>query len=343
MKRATIKDIARIAGVTPATVSMALNDSGRISAKTRERIREIALQLDYHPNPMARGLVARRTHLIGVILIEVADSFFKDILRGLEDAFQPRDFGLILNVTNGDPEREKRSILFQSEKRVDALVIEPTMKLENREILQNLAQRGMPILTILHSTWGWGNSSVSVNNEQGARDATAFLAETGRRIAHLRGPADSVEAQARLRGYKKALKESGLESLPELVAENDSGRYTLEEGYRQMTRILQSGAPRPDGVFAASDSLAWGALRAIMDAGLRVPEDIEVVGFDDIEIASLCRPPLTTIAQPKYQLGKQSGELLMQMIEKPRPVKQVLKSELVVRESTRPRERARAK
>ncbi len=337
MKRPTIKDIARLAEVTPATVSMALNDSGRISAKTRERIREIAQQLDYRPNPLARGLVARKTHLVGVILIEVADSFFKDILRGLEDALQPEGYGILLNVTNGDPEREARFLRFQTDKRVDALIMEPTMRLDNRAALEKLVVAGLPILTILHTTWGWGNSSVSVNNELGAREATDYLAQRCRRVAHLSGPKESVEAEARMSGYRKALRKVGQALDPRMEPPNESGRYTHEEGYAQMRRLLLGDIPRPDGVFAASDSLALGAIRAIHDAGLRVPEDVEVVGFDDIEIASLCRPPLTTIAQPKYRLGKKAGEILLRVLDKKTAVREILKPHLVVRESTFPR------
>lgn len=334
-KRPTIKDIARLVGVTPATVSMALNNSGRISAKTRERVLDVAHQLDYHPNPLARGLVAQKTNLIGVALVEVAVSFFKDILRGLEDALQPHGYGLILNVTNGDPEREERFVRLHSEKQVDGLILEPTSHFENRSMLENMAQSGLPIVTILHSTWGWGNSSISVNNELGARQGTELLLKNCRRIAHLRGPHDSIESLARLRGYRKALRAAHVAEDPKLLGVNGTSLFTVEEGFSQMQRLLQSNSIPPEGVFAASDSLAWGAVRAIREAGLRVPDDIQVVGFDDIEMATLCYPPLTTVAQPKYPLGFKAGQMLLQMIEDRKPQREILMPELIIRESTR--------
>ncbi len=337
MKRPTIKDIARLAGVTPATVSMALNSSGRISRKTRERIIEIAGNLRYRPNPLARGLVARKTNLIGVVLIEVAVSFFKDILRGLEDALQPHGYGLILNVTSGDPKREDTFVRFHHDKRVDALILEPTPRFENRPLLEELAQSGLPILTMLHSTFGWGNSLIAVNNDLGAKTATSHLLEAGRRIAHIRGPNEAIEALARARGYHKALRDAGLDADPVLEGNNKSGWYTPEEGYAQMKRLLERAPKPPEGVFADSDSLAYGTMQAVNERGLRVPEDVEIVGFDDVELATLSRPPLTTVAQPKYQLGYRAGQMILQMIDDKVPVRDILKPQLVIRESTRPR------
>lgn len=337
MKRPTIKDIARLAGVTPATVSMALNGNGRISARTRERINEIAKNLNYRPNPLARGLVARRTNLIGVVIIEVAVSFFKDILRGLEDALQPHGYGLILNVTSGDPKREENFVHFHHDKRVDALILEPTPRFQNRPLLEEMAKSGLPILTILHSTFGWGNSLITVNNDHGAKLATNFLMESCRRIAHIRGGEESIEAVARQRGFRKALRDAGIEPDPALDGINESGWYTPEEGYAQMKRLLETCGKPPQGIFADSDSLAYGAIQAMNEKGLHVPGDVEVVGFDDVEIATLCRPALTTVAQPKYQLGLQAGQMLLQLMADKVPTREVLKPHLVVRESTKPR------
>ena len=337
MKRPTIKDIARLAGVTPATVSMALNASGRISLKTRDRIREIAHNIDYRPNPLARGLVARKTNLIGVVIIEVAVSFFKDILRGLEDALQPHGYGLILNVTSGDPKREENFVRFHHDKRVDGLILEPTPRFQNRPLLEDLALSGLPILTILHSTFGWGNSLIAVNNDLGAKTATGFLLEAGQRIAHIRGPNEAIEALARTRGYRKALRDAGLDVDPTLEGDNESGWFTPEEGYAQMKRLLDRIPTPPEGVFADSDSLAYGAIQALNERGLRVPADVEVVGFDDVELATLSRPPLTTVAQPKYQLGYRAGQMLLQLIADKIPTREILKPQLVIRESTRHR------
>ncbi len=337
MKRPTIKDIARLAGVTPATVSMALNGNGRISVRTRERIIEIARNLDYRPNPLARGLVAQKTHLIGVVIIEVAVSFFKDILRGLEDFLQPHGYGLILNVTGGDPKREEKFVRFHHDKRVDGLILEPTPRFQNRPILEEMSKSGLPVLTMLHSTYGWGNSLITVNNELGAKLAASFLLQGCRRIAHVKGPSEAIEALARLRGFRKALREAGIEPDPELSGVNESGWYTPEEGYAQMKRLLETYKKPPEGIFADSDSLAYGAIQALNEAGLNVPGDVEVVGFDDVEIATLARPALTTVAQPKYQLGYQAGKMILDLIENHTPTRDVLKPHLVVRESTRPR------
>jgi len=337
MKRPTIKDIARLAGVTPATVSMALNGNGRISTRTRERVLEIARNLDYRPNPLARGLVARRTHLIGVVIVEVAVSFFKDILRGMEDALQPHGYGLILNVTNGDPKREEKFVQFHNDKRVDGLILEPTAKFQNRTLLEEMVKSGLPVLTILHSTYGWGNSLIAVNNDLGAKLATTLLLEGCKRIARIKGPSEAIEAAARQRGHRRTLREAGIEADPKLEGQNESGWYTPEEGYAQMKRLLATCGAPPDGVFADSDSLAYGAIQAMNEGGLNVPGDVEVVGFDDVEIATLSRPTLTTVAQPKYQLGYQAGQMILQLINDKTPTREVLKPHLVVRDSTRPR------
>ena len=331
---ATLRDVAAAARVHPATASRALNPETRIlvSEDTARRVSAAAAKLGYRPNPVARSLRTRRSHTVGVLIPDLNNPLFPPIVRGLEDKLAAAGYVALLGNTDADATRERLIFEQMRARHVDGFVL-ATATLHD-QLLAQAAAEGLPVVLMNRLSQDYSFPSVSVDNEQGARMAVTHLARLGHtRIAHVAGPQEASTGTSRLRGFRDGMASAGLEVSEDLIAY--SSRYTVEEGTRCCAELLA----RPGGftaVAAANDMLAVGCYTAIDEAGLQCPDDVSVIGFNDMPFIDRLRPPLTTVRFPHYQLGTEAAQLLLERIsESDGPVKILyLAPELVVRGST---------
>src|SRR5580658_9571701 len=331
---ATLRDVAAAAGVHPATASRALNPETRllVSEETARRVTAVAAEMGYRPNPVARSLRTRRSHTVGVLIPDLNNPIFPPIVRGLEDKLAAAGYVALLGNTDADAGRERRLFEQMRARHVDGFVL-ATATLHD-QLLAEAAEAELPVVLMNRLAQDYSFPAVSVDNEQGARMAVTHLARLGHtRIAHIAGPQEASTATGRLRGFRDGMASAGLEVREDLIAY--SSRYTVEEGTRCCAELLA----RPGGftaVAAANDMLAVGCYTAIDEAGLQCPDDVSVIGFNDMPFIDRLRPPLTTVRFPHYQLGTEAAQLLLERIsESDGPVKILyLAPELVVRGST---------
>ncbi len=317
MTRVTIRDVARVAGYSINTVSRALTGKPEISPATRTRILEVAAQLGYKPNWLARGLRSSRTGIIGVIVADIANPYFSTLVKGAVKMARAYDYNIVLLSTDEDYDREKEAIQVLLSQRVDGVLIAPTQK--GTETIEELVKSEVPFLLMSRYFAELETDYVIMDDLQGGFLATEYLLNRGhKRIAMINGPLHISSARERFEGYKKALSQHGLEVDLSLIV---SGALTMEDGYRAARRLLQRASL--SAIFAFSDFVAFGVLRAIREQGLRVPQDIAVVGFDDILFASCMETPLTTVDGSKERLGKKAVEILVRKLNKEKPAKQV--------------------
>jgi LacI family transcriptional regulator len=330
---ATLRDVAAAAGVHPATASRAQNPETRIlvSEDTALRVTEAAAQLGYQPNPVARSLRTRRSNTVGVLIPDLNNPLFPPIVRGLEDKLAAAGYVALLGNTDSDASRARMILDQMRARHVDGFVLAAATVQD--QLLAELATADVPVVLMNRLSPDYSFSLVSVDNEQGIRMALSHLVKLGHtRIAHIAGPQVASTGVSRLRGFRDALAGHGLEVSEDLIAYAD--RYTVEEGIRCARELLD----RPGGftaLAAANDILAVGCYAALEDAGLQCPEDISVIGFNDMPFVDRVRPPLTTIRFPHYQLGTEAAQLLLERIsDRDAPVKIIyLAPELVVRGS----------
>jgi LacI family transcriptional regulator len=332
---ATLRDVAAAARVHPATASRALNPETRIlvSEETARRVTAAAAKLGYRPNPVARSLRTRRSHTVGVLIPDLNNPLFPPIVRGLEDKLAAAGYVALLGNTDADANRERLIFEQMRARHVDGFVL-ATATLHDR-LLAEAAAADLPVVLMNRLAQDYSFPSVSVDNEQGTRMATTHLARLGHtRIAHIAGPQEASTGVSRLRGFREGMASHGLEVSGDLIAY--ASRYTVEEGARCCRELLarQGGFT---AVAAANDMLAVGCYAALEEADLRCPDDISVIGFNDMPFIDRLRPPLTTVRFPHYQLGTEAAQLLLERIsEREGPVKILyLAPELVVRGSTR--------
>ncbi|HXF57026.1 MAG TPA: LacI family DNA-binding transcriptional regulator [Actinomycetota bacterium] len=335
---ATIREIAREVGVSVATVSRVLNNYPDVSPETRRRVLALIRELDYTPSRAARSLVTGRSRVIGVFLEtgqghpDLQHPFFQEVLVGLKHEVGGAGFDLLLFATEeGGEAFDARSYLWRSRHhRVDAVVLMGVDRNDPR--VHELVRSRTPCMAIDLDLTGPRTGYAMSDNVEGAAQAVRHLHALGhRRIALIGGPTSTKPGVDRLLGYRREMERLGLPYRSDYVREGD---FYPESGYRAMSELLRLDEP-PTGVFAAADLMAAGAIQAVREAGLSVPADVAVVGFDDIQIAPLLQPPLTTVRQDKQGLGAAAGRALVRMIEDPdlpAPVL-TLPTELVVRES----------
>ena len=305
----TIKDIAKRVNVSFATVSRALNDKDGVKAETKRKILEEARRLNYRPNAIARGLVNRRTHTIGLIIPDITNPFFPEVARGVEDAAQAAGYGVFLCNTNWDRKKELKYLDLLSEKRVDGIIHAPISKGATGfdKILGDL-----PVVYVGRSPKPSEVSFVSIDNFRGGFLATDYLLEKGCwPVGFIGAPEDSMTLEERLKGYKTALKYRGREVDDRYIRFGD---FKRETGYNIIKSMIQEGL-EPKGIFGENDLLAIGAIQGAKELGLSVPEDLAVVGFDDIPMAAFPEISLTTIGQPKYEMGRLAFEMLSDKLE----------------------------
>ena len=308
--RVTIKDIAREAGVSVTTVSRVLNNKADVSDKTREKVLKIIDRLNYNPNSIARGLVMNKTYTIGLIVPDISNAFFAEIAKAIEDELREYGYSVIFCNTDNDKDREKESIDLLRSKQVDGLI--GAFSHDSKDEVLALGKAGFPIVQIDRLVDDSQIPFVIIDNILSGYEATEYLIKKGhRRIAHITGALDTNTGIRRAEGYRKALQEYGIEIDEELVMEGD---FSQESGYLAMKEILERNKDLT-AVFAGNDMMALGAYRAIYAAGLKIPEDISIIGHDDFTLASLVSPALTTMQQPIYKIGKVAASLLIDIIK----------------------------
>jgi LacI family transcriptional regulator len=328
---ATIKDVALRANVSVTTVSHVVNATRFVSEDSRQRVNEAIAALKYVPSALARSLKNNRTYTIGMMIPNCSNPFFAELIRGIEDTCFAANFNVILCNSDDDANKQRKYIRVLMEKQVDGLIVFSSGG--DTELSELLLETGMPQILLDREVDQVKADLVEVDHEAGAWIATKHLIELGHpRIGCITGPLDLAPARQRLNGYRRALDEAGIQINPKWEIE---GGFTSEKGYVAMQRLLVLNE-RPSAIFASNDLMAIGALCAATRHGLRVPEDISVVGFDDIALAAYSSPPLTTVAQPKHQLGSMAASFLMDRIVTPaRPLRrEILQSQLCVRQST---------
>lgn len=330
-KPPTIRDVARRAGVGVGTVSRVLNSKGHVSNATREKVLRAVEELNYQPNNLARSLATGRSRLVALVIPDITNPFFPTVARGVEDAASTMGYTVVLCNTDGDPAQEMAYAKTLRELRVDGIIF--VVSSPDSAAVWELLRGHFPLALIDRQVEGASVDAVLVDNVSSAREATRHLIRLGhRRIAHISGPPQLTTSRDRLRGYLEALGEAGLEADETLIR---AGDFRYHSGYARMKELLEAQDP-PTAVFAANDLMAIGAIRALGESGRRVPDDVAVVGFDDILLASLVRPALTTVSQPAYQMGVTATELLIRrmdgLVSGP-PQEVVLTPQLVIRES----------
>jgi DNA-binding LacI/PurR family transcriptional regulator len=310
----TIKDVARESGVNVSTVSRALNGEYGVHAETREMVAAVARRLGYRPNRVARGLVTGRSHTLALVVSDIRNHFFAEVARGAEDAANRAGHDLILCNSDLDPDKQMRYLQSLLEKRVDGILMNSVSVL-TRPQQDQMARMGIAIVLLNRAASRTVFSTCCADNASGGKLAGEYLLKLGhRRIAHLTGPRHHGNMTDRLKGFTRALASAPVPEEPIVL----HGRNNFNGGY-EMTCDLLAHHPGVTAIFAASDTMAFGAIRALHEAGRSVPREISVIGFDDIELTGIVNPPLTTIHQPKYELGQAAVEILLRHADRKQP------------------------
>jgi len=327
----TMKDVARLAGVSTSTVSHVINNNRFVSEGVREKVEQAIRHLNYAPSALARSLKINQTHTIGMLLTTSSNPFYAEVVRGVEESCYQRGYSLILCNTAGDEERMNRSLETLMQKRVDGLLIMCTEShLPSADILNRYPS--IPTVMMDWAPFEGRGDIIQDNALLGGELATQHLIDSGyTRIACIAGPQDKTPARMRLEGYRNAMTKSGLEILPGYVVNGD---FEFQGGYNGMVELLALETP-PEAVFTSNDAMAVGVYHALYQAGMRVPQQMAVMGYDDIELARYLTPPLSTIHQPKDALGELAIDTLIHRLSDPDASQQtlVLTPELVVRGS----------
>jgi LacI family transcriptional regulator len=308
--RVTMADVAREADVSLMTVSRVVNDKGEISPSTRQRVLEVIERLGYRPSAIARGLATNRTGTLGLVVPDIANPFFSDIARGVEEEAYAAGYNVFLCSTYEDPERETDVLQSLEEQRIDGLVL-CSSRLDDKTLRRMLA--GFPAI-VLTNRWldGYGAGVIRVDSELGGRLATNFLLDAGHTaVGFLTGPPTSVDGRLRVNGYHAALEAAGKPRSAALERPCPSN----VDGGREAAREFLASQPGLTALLCYNDLVAIGALFACVDLGLRVPSDLAVVGFDDIALAAWVSPPLTTCGSPRFELGVKAMQMLLDRID----------------------------
>jgi LacI family transcriptional regulator, galactose operon repressor len=332
-ERMDIRTIARLANVSIATVSRTINNVSTVNAKMAQSVWDVIERLDYVPNTQARALVSGRSRLFGLIVSEITNPFFPELIQGFEDIAVEHGYEILVSSTNYDPKRMSHCIRRMLERKVEGVAI-MTFGIEE-PLLDQLAKRKVPLVFVDVGPDRPGISVLKVDYQHGIRQAVQHLAVLGhRRIAFVTGPVRLHSAQSRLAAFMKSVKECGIVPNPEWILQGD---HTLEGGVAAMDKLLACNE-LPTAVVCSNDMTAIGVLHKLYRAGLRAPDDISVIGFDDIHLAQVTMPPLTTVQMSRFALAKAAVAALRAQVEEPEQSSGKrefdIPTELVVREST---------
>jgi len=337
----TIKDIAKALGLSTSTVSRALRDSYEISPETKKLVLEYAQKINYHPNPIALSLKERRSRSIGVIVSEIANTFFSQAIDGIESIAYKNGYNVIISQTRESFEREVINLNYLTSRSIDGLIVSVAAETRDFSNFHELHDRGMPIVFFDRIVDEVNTHKVVVDNYQGAYDATVHLLKNGyKRIAALANNEILSITKERIAGFNAALADHGMAKEPELVQYCAHGGLILREVEESVTGLLNLNA-RPDAILALSDKLTTGALRILKSKNISVPGDFGLLGFSNSDLTELIEPPLSIIKQPAFEMGEIAIDLLIQLIESKRPVTDFetrkLAPQLIIRESSRPK------
>ncbi|MEX1329575.1 MAG: LacI family DNA-binding transcriptional regulator [Desulfobacterales bacterium] len=335
MAPATIKDLARELKLSPSTVSRALRDHPDISPKTKKRVVSLANKLDYHPDSIAQSLQTKKTKTIGVIVPEIKQPFFASVINGIEELAYAAGYTIIVCQSNETADREVLVTRSLGSHRVAGLLVSLSRSTENLDHFKVLQRRGVPIVFFDRVSNDIEASKVVVDDYKGAFDVVEHLIKSGyKRIAHLAGPKNLSISKFRLKGYTDALQQGNLPLDDSMVVYGGLDDTDGIVGFQKLLHLKTL----PDAIFAVNDPVATGAFVMIKEHGMKIPDDIAIAGFSNTYMTSLLEPPLTTVEQPSYEIGKTAAQLLMEQInsnyENFIPKFIVLKTHLIVRSST---------
>ncbi len=328
---ATLRDIARHAGVSVTTAHRGINGKGELNEETRQRILDAAKELGYVRNETARSLVSGRSNTIGMIVTDNASPVYAGIVRGVESVVKSAGFGLLLCNSADDPGEALSCLELLRSKQVDGVLITPVQS--DLAELDYLRDAHIPYVLLLRTFDNALDDVVVTNNEAAGRAAAGLLVELGhRRIGHIAGPAHISSARGRLAGYTQALQDGGLPVDPNLIV---YAPFTTEGGYRAALDLLNRD-DRPSAIFSANDMQAVGVMKAARELGIRLPDELALVGGDDIELAEFLEVPLTTFHQPAFEIGSRGAELLLSRLvgDAKEPQQIVMTPQLIVRQSS---------
>jgi LacI family transcriptional regulator len=332
---ATIRDVAEAAGVSVTTVSHVMNGTRHVAPATSERVLGAVTYLGYRPSAVARALKGERTATLGMLVTSSTNPFFAEVIRGVEEACFERGYSLILGNTGDVGERLESYLTTLYSKRIDGLVVMTTNA--EHEFLRRLGRdRSIPVVAI-DTLDIPGVTTVNDDSLAGGRIAAEFLLDQGlSRIGAVTGPRDHPRSHQRLDGFMAALRERGIDLDPRFIVPAD---LTVAGGFSAMQRLLRQSDGPPEAIFCLNDLMAFGGLCALDQAGLAVPRDISVIGYDDIEYAAFMVPPLTTVRQPASEIGRGAAEALIEQVTTGAPVQRAIefKPQLVERQSVRRR------
>jgi LacI family transcriptional regulator len=329
---ANIKDVAKLAGVSPITVSRYINNSGYCSQETRTRVEAAITELGYVPNRLASGLRSKRSNTLALVLTDITNPFFTTIARGVEDTASQAGYTVIFCNTDESVSKEQMYVQMILEKRVDGILLVPA--LSGQDSVSLIKKQGIPIVLLDRRAPDLQTDVVLCNSEAGAYELTRLLIALGHReIAILNGPSGVSTSEDRFNGYRRALGEANITPDQRLEC---FGAFHQESGFEMTTKIM-TVASKPTAIFATNNFIAIGVLKALQQLGLSVPDDVAVVGFDDLPPALITFPFLTVAAQPAYEIGKRATEILLNKFgrEDSDPYQEVvLPAEIVIRQSS---------
>ena len=334
----TIKDIAKALGFSTSTVSRALRDSHEISPETKRIVLEYAEKINYHPNPIALSLKERRSRSIGVVVCEIANSFFSQVINGIESIAYHNGYNVIIAQSMESFDRELLNLQYLTSRSIDGLIISVSTETTDFSYMKELYEKKMPIVFFDRIVDEIKTHKVIADSYKGAYDATKYLIESGyKRIAAISNPLLVSISRERLAGYKAALTDNGMAADESMIKYCQHGGMIFSEVEKAVNELMVLQHP-PDAIFAAADKLTTNCLRIFIAKGIKVPGDIGLIGFSNSDLAELINPPLSVIRQPAFEMGETATKLLLQLIESKRPVTdfetKVLSTELFIRGST---------
>jgi LacI family transcriptional regulator len=330
LKRATLKEVGKLAGVTAATVSNVLNGTRYVSDEVKSQVFSAIEALNYQPNIVAKSLRVQESRLIGLLVSDIANPFFSTVVRGIENELSDNKYNVLLCNTDSSIEKERKYLEVLIGKRVDGLIVSSAGN--SGDYFRSLEKTGVPIVFLNRCPDFMKSDVIMTNNVKGAYSATEHLIQHGySKIAIITGPLSISTGKDRLTGYKRALEDYGTQEHEHLIKE---GNFTIQSGYEKMKELMEQ-EQKPDAVFISNNFMTLGAYKYLKKAGISIPNQVAVVGYDDPEWADIVDPPITSIRQPAYELGIQAAKLILANMKENQTKREIMymDASLVVRES----------